>query len=308
MRFLLVSLLLLCAAAPPVAHAQQGSSPADQLSIPAPPATYDGAEASPDVRYPVPSPGRVPVTARDDSTDVRIPSRIITRIRALDASLQALAARSGSHIVNAILSLVTGGVTITLGALNSDNFPAYLYVYGGVSALRGILELTLTPNPRGPAIRFSVMPMRTPEEVRDRLRFGERTLSQLAKRALTSRVLDGSLNLAVGLAVIPVHLAPKSFNVDNTLDYFVLIGAGVAVISGIVTLASTSAAEQRWSAYVELRERLRREREEERESRAERGDVVRDDLEDELSLDFLELTRPEGPRLAWRGTSLAVTF
>jgi hypothetical protein len=234
---------------PPAGPTEVGRTPTEPGSVP----------AVPDIRYPVPPPGGPAAAPR--AASVRIPSRITTRLRALDAHLSALGARGGGNVVNAILSLVTGGVTITLGALTPDEgLAAYLYIYGGVSATRGLLDLFLRPNASGQAVRYSMMPMTTREEVRERLRFGEDALSGVAERALIARVLDGSLNLASGVAVVPVVLARDNFAFDEALDYFVLIGAAVSVVSGIVTLVSSSAEEQRWGAYQQLRERLREER------------------------------------------------
>lgn len=237
--------------------------PAQEAPIPPPPGSPIAEDE--EVRYPIPSPEEA---AASVEPTIRIPSRITTRLRALDANLSALAARGGGNIVNAVLSLLTGGLAITLGALrvpNYDEMSVYLYVYGGVAAVRGVLDFVLTPNAQGPAITYQHMPMTTAEEVRDRLQYGERALGGLAEQSLIARVLDASLNMAAGVAVVPIYLAPKGFEVTDPLDYFVLIGAAVSIVSSIITFASTSPAEQRWSAYQQLRERLRRERREELE-------------------------------------------
>lgn len=229
------------------------------LSIPEPP----GASGElPDVRYPIPG------TEADEEGEpaIRIPSRITTRLRALDANLRALSSRGGD-VVNAVLSMLTGGLAITLGALKdnpTDWMSIYLYVYGGASAVRGVLDLVLAPNPSGAAITYQHMPMTTQAEVRERLAYGEAQLESLAEQALIARVLDASINMAAGAAVIPIYLAPNGFAIGNPLDYFILIGAGVSLVSGIITLASSSAEEQRWEAYERLRERLAEEHEDER--------------------------------------------
>ncbi|MCA9609973.1 MAG: hypothetical protein KC619_30460 [Myxococcales bacterium] len=230
------------------------------LDVPAPP----GAGAPiPDVRYPIPG-------SEDDIAEepvIRIPSRITTRLRALDANLRALSARGGGNVVNAVLSMLTGGLAITLGALKdnpTDWMSIYLYVYGGTAAVRGVLDLVLTPNPSGAAITYQHMPMTSEAEVQERLEYGETQLESLAQQALIARILDASINIAAGAAVIPIYLAPNDFAIGNPLDYFILIGAGVSLVSGIISLASSSAEEQRWDAYRRLRERLTEEHEEER--------------------------------------------
>lgn len=228
------------------------------LEVPAPP----GASSEvPDVRYPIPSESELSVSADDEPT-IRIPSRITTRLRALDADLRVLAQRGGGNVVNAVLSMLTGGLAIALGALRdtpTDWMSVYLYVYGGSAAVRGILDLVLTPNASGAAIAYQHMPMTTHAEVLERMRYGEAELRSLAERALLARVLDASINMAVGVAVVPIYLAPNNFEIVSPLDYFILIGAGVSIISGVITLASNSVEEQRWDAYAELRRRLNAE-------------------------------------------------
>lgn len=212
-------------------------------------------------------PGDPAARRRAMTTDagVRIPSGIATRLRALDSDFQVLAARGGGSIVDGVLGILTGGLTITIGILlwneptgsGGLNMSPYLFTYGGASAVRGILDLVLITNPSGPAITFAHMPMTTMDEVQARLDYGERELASLADRARLSRILDGSINIAVGLAIIPIYLGPNNFEVVNTFDWFVLIGAGISAISGVITLLSSTEAERRWSAYEELRDRLR---------------------------------------------------
>jgi len=265
-------------------------SAAEELEVPEPPGSAALAQA--EVRYPIPTPGSI----APEEPPIRIPSRITTRLRSLDATLQALSARGGSNIVNAVPALLTGGLSITLGAVRPnpvDEMSIYLYVYGGVAAARGVLDFALTPNAQSAAITYQHMPMTTREEVRDRLELGERALAGLAEQSLIARVLDASLNLAAGVAVVPIFAA-KNFAIGDPLDYFVLIGAGVSIVSGIITLASTSPAEQRWSAYRALRDRLREERREEQareRGRRRDADAARDD---EVAALDAYLLRPAG--------------
>ncbi len=226
-------------------------------SIPQPP----GFRADvPDVLYPIASPEEVAVAATEET--IRISSPVTTRLRALDANLRALGNRGGGNVVNAVLSMLTGGLAITLGALKDDPtdwMSVYLYVYGGAAAARGVLELVLNPNASGVAITYQHMPMTTHAQVRERLAYGEQQLSTLAEQALIARVLDASINMAAGVAVVPIYLAPNNFEISNPLDYFILIGAGVSLVSGIISLASSSSQEQRWQAYQALRDRLAEE-------------------------------------------------
>ncbi|HJL19056.1 MAG TPA: hypothetical protein RMH99_25560 [Sandaracinaceae bacterium LLY-WYZ-13_1] len=269
-------------AEPSEPDAPGGEDAPGELAVPDPPG--EGGYRN-DVRYTVPPPEDAAREATEEPS-IRIPSRVTTRLRALDANLRSLAARGGGNVVNAVLSLLTGGLAITLGALkepNDDWMSIYLYVYGGTAATRGVLDLVLTPNASGDAVTYQHMPMTSREEVQARLEYGENALESLAERSLIARVLDASLNMAAGVAVVPIYLAPNDFEIVDPLDYFILIGAGVSVVSGVITLASTSAAEQRWDAYRELRDRLAEERE------GEEGD-------DDLAL----LPMPESPEPRWR--------
>ena len=191
-----------------------------------------------------------------DGPDLRVPSRIATRLRVLDADFAYLAARGGSRIVDGILSIVTGGLSITLGIIiDEPNLSEYLYVYGGAGVARGVVDLVLNPNASSAAIDYSHRPMGTMAEVQERLQFGESELESLADTSRLSRILSASINIAAGAAFVPVYLGPNDFEVD-TFGAIVLVTAGVSVVTGIINLFTRSEAERRWSAYEELRERL----------------------------------------------------
>lgn len=252
--------------APELAEPEADEPEADELGAVSPSATPPPSEALPPsyegVSVP-PPPGAVPIYAppavggiTGDSSDVHIPSSIATRLRALDADLQILAARGGGSIVDGVLSILTGGISITLGILLNSAPSNYLYVYGGVGVVRGVLSLSLMTNPSAAAIQYSHMSMGSTSEVRARLRYGETQLDSLADMARIGRIIDGSLNIAAGLAVIPIYLGPNNFEITSPFDYFVLIGAAISTVSGVITLFSSNEAERRQSAYHELRDRL----------------------------------------------------
>ena len=272
--------LFALAMGPAAAAAQEG---ADALGTPAPPpgaaripspgATEVPPPTGPTPIYPAPTgtsvppppgaepppvygEGRYPGNAQTAPTEgIRIPSRIATRLRVLDADFAAIASRSGS-LVNGILSIVTGGISITIGILvNDELISPYLYVFGGAGVARGIIDLLLSPNPHDAYIQYSHMPMRNAEEVQARLEYGEQQLESTASRARLARILDASLNIGVGLAVVPVYLGPNDFEIDP-FGAFILIGAGISIVSGVISLLSRSEAERRWAGYEELRDRL----------------------------------------------------
>ena len=195
--------------------------------------------------------------------------------------------------------MLAGGLSVALGIVNDvtlGSFGAgmspYLYVYGGSGLVRGVLELALMTNASGPAITFAHMPMTTMDEVQARLDYGERELSTLAERAMISRILDGSLSIATGLAIIPIMFVGNDgdpFGPANLPFAIIAIAtASISTISGVITLIQTTEAERRWSAYQELRDRLAargdadaRERDQARRSR--------EASDDEASLERREL-------------------
>ncbi len=224
----------------------------DLPPVPPPPSPYgapryvDGASA-------------VQPPSSASTTDVRIPSRIATRLRVLEGNFQALAARSGNNILDGVLSLVTGGLVVGIAGWQwseDKQLGGYLLLWGGASLARGVFDLTLTPNVARPSVAFTHMPMRTLAEVEARLAFGEQALGDIARRARLSRILEASVNMAVGAAAIPLYLAPNDFAFDSPFDYFVVIGSGISILSGLISLLSRSDAERRWRAYEELRDRL----------------------------------------------------
>jgi hypothetical protein len=236
--------------------------PPPPADAPPAPAGYPGGEQA----YPA-WPGEHPAgfpraSAPGPSTEVPVSSRIATRLRVLEADLTMLARRGGSGIVDGVLSILVGGLSITMGALTNDGgvdrrrFAHYLYLWGAGQITRGILSFALPLRADDLAIEYQHMPMRTNDEVRDRLLFGERALERLARRARTARLLDASISTTVGILAIPIYLAPADFEIRSGADYFVIIASGISLITGVVGLILRTEAERRWSAYQKLRERL----------------------------------------------------
>jgi hypothetical protein len=246
------------------------TAPADTLS---PAATVTPPSSAPpsysDVAVP-PAPGggiyaapRVPSVVAD-SPSVHIGTSIATRLRALDADLQILSARGGGSVIDGIMMIVMAGATAGWGAFMQVSAPPgvepyqayYLYLSAGVSITRAILTFALMTNPSQAAIQYSHMPMTSEHDVRARLRFGEAQLDSLADSARLLRILDGSLNLAGGVAVLPFVFATGTFDTGNFANWGLLLLGGLQAVFGVVSLVSTTEAERRQSAYHELRDRL----------------------------------------------------
>ncbi|MBZ0120246.1 MAG: hypothetical protein K8H88_24865 [Sandaracinaceae bacterium] len=182
---------------------------------------------------------------------------------ALDASFLSLGSRSGPSWTSVLLSMVSGAAAIGFGVGFAVEGPPYsdlapyFVVIGATTIARAIVtDLILRPDARGPAIAYQNMSTASAADRLERLRYGEGQLAALADWSLAARVVDASLNIASALAVIPAYLLPKDLSTFHPLEAFIFVGPAITLIAGIVTLATQSEAEQRWSAYRRLRQRF----------------------------------------------------
>jgi len=230
----------------------QGALPGS-YAVPPPPAAPDGAGGAVAVaRYPTPP----PPAALGSRIGDQLPSRLATRLRVLQTDLTALSGSGGNRVVDGVLSSLSGVLAIALGFKQPHPLDTYLFLWGSANVSRGIIDLALTPNASSAAVSFTHMPSTSLADAELRLAFGEQALERLSRRTRLSRILDSSINIAVGVAVVPIFLGPNHFAISDPLDYFVLIDSGISIVSGLINLSTRSAAERRWSAYRDLRERL----------------------------------------------------
>jgi hypothetical protein len=242
----------------------EASPPADGVrGAPEAPAS-DGVEG--DVAIPAPPAGAYGGLAPPGpsaSAGLRLPSTISTRVRSLESDLAALAQRGSGYIVDGVVQLLSSGVSIAVGVLfltagsgTGDQMAAYLFSISGVGVARGLLTLFLPVTPHESAVSYlHPTPLTGYREARDRLRAREGELHSLSDAAMVGRVVDGSLGIASAAAMIPLFAA-FGFRESDPYSYVMLLLAGVSVVTGAITLFSTSDAERRWSNYVELRDRL----------------------------------------------------
>jgi len=214
-----------------------------------------------------PAPG-YPVAAEGYPTKLgpygaTISTRDATRLRALDADLHLLAARSDGRIVDGSLSLALGGAFITLGVFVHDPlFRTLLMLTGGVAASRGVITLVALPDAEAAAVQFTRMPMVSPGEVIARIAYGEEALARLAHQARRARLIDGSLTSLAGAAYIPLytllrHNGDRRWKYgDDPIDYVVIAFSGISLAAGVITLVVKSEAERTRDAYGRLRTRL----------------------------------------------------
>ena len=185
---------------------------------------------------------------------------VAARLRVLEADLRLLALQNGNGLVDGIVSLVSGGLLVGLAlALEDAQTANYFYLAGGTNAARGLLQLFVAPDPQQASLALEHMPTGSPRQAAERLRFAEDALHQTAERARWLRILQAALDMATSLAVVPLFLAPADYELVGPLSYFVVIGAGVSLVSGAITLLTPSQAERRWAAYETLRDRLAQE-------------------------------------------------
>lgn len=195
----------------------------------------------------------------------RIPQHVTVRLRAISINLKELArhaARNDSEVVNAIFAFAVGGACVTAGVLFNEKMSEYsypFYLLGGANILRGSLILALSPDFTEPSLQYEYMPTRTIAKVKSKLIYGTQSFQSLADRSFWLRVLDSTINIGAGAAAIPLFLYRDPHKFDRALDYFVVTGAGVSVLAGIVGLLTRTEAEKRWSAYEEFQDKLKRD-------------------------------------------------
>lgn len=255
------------ASASPSASASAATATAPPTPTVAPPEYSDVAIPAPPGSAGVYAAPRGAVALAVDSPDLHIGTSIATRLRALDADLQILAMRGGGDYFGPIVNLLLAGGLIGLGiwadttgslSMGSQWYPAYMYTSAAGMVARSVLSFVLASmnNPSGSAIRYAHMPMGSRSEVRARLQYGESQLDALADLARIGRIADGSLSIVVGLAVVPIMFGSGSFDTSNFFGWILLGTSAIQVVTGIISLVSTTEAERRQSAYHELRDRI----------------------------------------------------
>lgn len=229
------------------------------LGAPAPSANVTASPVAPG--YPsvgtLPAPPEAaPLTSLFPSQGPLVSAQVATKLRVLDTDLNYLGGRGRNRVVDGILSMVTGGLSIALGVIvDEQSLSDYLYVYGGAGVARGLLHLFLGSNPSDAALEFSHMPMASEQDAQARLRFGENALESIADADRLSRILDASLNILTGAAFVPLYLGPNDYEID-TFGAIVLVTAGVSVVTGAINLFTMSESERRLDAYEAMKNRL----------------------------------------------------
>lgn len=254
--------------------------PPSNYAVPPPPPAPPRYPAAPDLSAPVtPDAAAASTDVASEAPQLRIPSHVATRLRVLSTDINTLATRGGGGIADGVFSIITGGTLIALGALFSANGQTYLapslYVFGGASISRGLIDLILVPNPYNLMLEYGHMPMGSVEQVKARLRFGEHGLEELASRNRLARLLDGAINIGAGATLIGLTVSARSGNDAGVTDsngtvllVLGVIGAATLIVGGTISLLTSTDSERRWEAYQGLRDRLAQERALERARRS----------------------------------------
>lgn len=210
--------------------------------------TFD-APAPPMATYDAPREGAAGGTTSISPRDAQL-------LMILNADLQMLIENPAQRYIRAASYLLTGALSATFGVLtlNYPPLPYYFFLYAGAGIATAAIELFVQPDVANTAVAFQHMPMRTSSEAAARLHYGESALASIASRSTLARILQSSIEIGVGVAVVPILLAGSAgITIDDTWDLIVLISAAGAVVTGTIGLIIPSEAELRWRAYKDAR-------------------------------------------------------
>lgn len=199
--------------------------------------------------------------------DAGVPdAEIQTRLRALDATWMTLATTGGPNWGSFVLSLVGGAVQLGLGVFlvtqgaPFDQLAPMMFVFGGIGIVTPIVKMLMRPDASGPAMRYQNMPDATRAEAVARMRYGEQQLEAYAQGHFILRMVDASISVASAIAMGAIYVGTFNLDFENPITYLMLLAPAITLVNGIITFASPSAAEQRWSLYQQMRQQLRQRR------------------------------------------------
>lgn len=165
------------------------------------------------------------------------------RLRLLNATLPPLAARSrGARILDGVLNLVVGtGVGVVgffVPSSGSVDQRPFFWALGGIQAAQGILTLAWAPARETLTAQYVGMPMNTARERRLRVRFGERSLDEIAADGARRRVLQAVVGALAPVLLLGVMYREQIFNraawspngFDALMIGLTVLSSGVALI------------------------------------------------------------------------------
>lgn len=190
----------------------------------------------------------------------------------LDFLLLREGARDRRWLLGGLIAI--SATLVGFGAAYPRAVGALLLPVGGAGLVRGIVGLTLLPDPRVAANAYLGMPAATDTQVRERIHFGERALAAQARTDRRLRIGDGVFAFVVASSYVPLawyvqrrHDPHYRFG-DNGYGYALLSLSVINAAASLVSALSETPTEQRYRAYRVLVARQESERAHEVEASA----------------------------------------
>lgn len=140
----------------------------------------------------------------------------------------------------------------------------WLWATSGYLALQGIVNLAWAPARERLSREYEALPATSAAERRERMRFGERALDEMAADGQRRRILGGIGNVAATLGLLAIPYAEPLFNGTprplGLTDAVVLTYGGVAAVLHVIQMFSLSEEERLRNAYHQQVQLLRAER------------------------------------------------
>lgn len=197
----------------------------------------------------------------------------------LDLALVPVAEQSrDARITSGIVQLAEGAAFVALGFVlpaiagadrpGIDTYQYTTWFQGGFMAAAGLTQLLWVPSRERLSREYAEQPRSTPHERRDRVRFGERALDDMAADGRRRRYLMPIATALVPLGTLAILYRHQIFDDDPMpdppeLNYLVIGLVGLSIIPAVVSMFSHSPEEQ-------LRDRYRIELENARQNAASR--------------------------------------
>ncbi len=205
----------------------------------------------------------LPLPVSAPATDGQAPDpvevSIDARIDNLDDHISALAARRTNTVGGGVVALLMGGTYIGLGAYAGKNgygsIARYFYLVGGASVVSAGVNFGLQPNPERAYDRLQLIRADAELAPSARLAGAEHLLSNLARRRMASRYIQGALDLGLVVGSMPVLFGDGGFDPSDGFDWIVATSAGIGAVQALTTMFRRSEEERRWRMYRNFAER-----------------------------------------------------
>ncbi len=239
-----------------------GSASAQPLPPP-PPAPTGPAPRPPSIALPPPPPaGDAPSATAQPGSAARPRAFYRERRRLLDRALLTLPERSrDSRITSGLINVAVGAGLLGLGFApiwgegSTPSVPQYLvWFQGGYTVAQGAVELIWTPSRERLGRQYMEMPVRTAQQRRARVRFGEESLDEIAADGRRRRILTAVTTVAYGLGTLGIFYRDQIFNDEplpspEALNYLVIGSIGIQSIISVIGALSTSSDERLRDTY-----------------------------------------------------------